>query len=425
MRTIFALMWMTTAIAAAAEPRDPKSLEVPAETTAAAKALVAKLADPAIEVRARASADLEAMGRHALPALLAARDGKPNDELRTRLDELIPDARKADFDTRAEVFLADKDRRFDHDLPGWNHLKAATMDTKESRALMADILKDEVCREMLLAAFDTTDGGRTTFETRWEQKQKEWQAVSKAEVRAGIKTIGPWPKADAPAHWMPAALLADLLHAGDYQTSYRHSVVRAYLDMTDEGKLMRVGKGLYAGVVSEFVRYWVARQDGWFGLTDASALSMYMKFEKSVLRATQEKLFELIVTTGKSNASLHQLAGTREPKYIASFRRLFDMDKPYWTPRDDNKLPEIQLRDAGLAMSLALAGQDPTDYGFSTQHKVTMTEALRYDPHNYYFEASNGKTVDDKRKAAFAKWAEWEKANPDKLKAKAPDKKDK
>jgi hypothetical protein len=28
-----------------------------------------------------------------------------------------------------------------------------------------------------------------------------------------------------------------------------------------------------------------------------------------------------------------------------------------------------------------------------------------------------------KRKAAFTRWAEWEKANPDKLKAKAPGKK--
>jgi hypothetical protein len=38
---------------------------------------------------------------------------------------------------------------------------------------------------------------------------------------------------------------------------------------------------------------------------------------------------------------------------------------------------------------------------------------------------AEGKTADEKRTAAFKKWAEWEKANPEKIKAKPPEKKDK
>jgi len=74
-------------------------------------------------------------------------------------------------------------------------------------------------------------------------------------------------------------------------------------------------------------------------------------------------------------------------------------------------------------MCISLSGQDPTEYGFTPQLKTKATDNMRYDPHTYHFEAGDGKTADDKRKAAFAKWAEWEKANPDAIKAKTPDKK--
>jgi len=40
-----------------------------------------------------------------------------------------------------------------------------------------------------------------------------------------------------------------------------------------------------------------------------------------------------------------------------------------------------------------------------------------------YFKGEDGKSAEDKRTAAFKKWAEWEKANPDAIKAKPPEKK--
>ena len=88
-------------------------------------------------------------------------------------------------------------------------------------------------------------------------------------------------------------------------------------------------------------------------------------------------------------------------------------------------LAGLEVRDAALSMCIALSGQDPTDYGFSAEIAADAKSDLRYDTYNYYFEDGDGKTADEKRKAAFEKWAEWEKANPDKIKAKPPEKKEK
>jgi hypothetical protein len=421
MRHITAV-WVIVSLSAtvAAEPKDPKTLDVPAEKTAVAKALVANLDDDDVTVRDKASADLKAMGREALPAMLAAVTGKPSNEVVNRLEKLLPAARKADFDARYPLFLADTDRMFDHDLLGWNELKAGVKDTKESRRLMADILRDEQCREMLLLAFDPAE--RKAFEGRWEAKLLEWSA-------SNAKTIGVKPQPGDPIHWMPAALLADLLHARDYRDDSRGAVM-VHFSETDEGKLAVAGKGRYGEAVRGFVRNWIDRQTEQFGLAEAAYLAMTLKLDPSVRWACEERRFELFVRDGLvGNDSFSQLASTRDPKYIASFRRLFESEAVLMAARDgtegQGKLPEILLRDGALAVCIALSGQDPTEYGFSALASADAKSDLRYYPYNYYFEAADGKTAADKRKAAFKKWAEWEKANPEKIKAKPPEKKDK
>lgn len=85
---------------------------------------------------------------------------------------------------------------------------------------------------------------------------------------------------------------------------------------------------------------------------------------------------------------------------------------------------EYQVRDAALAMCVVLSGQEPADYGFTLLVPI-KDEKQRYEPYTYRFDAGDGKTADDKRTAAFKKWAEWEKTNPDKLKAKPPETKGK
>lgn len=425
MRWTTALTYLFASALMAAEPADPMTLDVPAEKLAKAKVLVGQLADEDVGVRVKAAEGLTQMGREALPALVEARNGKPADNLRDRLDRMIVDARKADFDARAAVFLADKDRKFDHAILGWNELKAAAKDTKESRLLFADMLNDEQCRDMLLLAFDPTDEGRARFEKRWEAKMDEWQAGERADRRAGNRN-SLWPKADTPIQWMPAALIADLLYGSDYRSYHRQPAINAYAFHTDEMKLAIEGKGKYGPTVSAVVSYWISQQKGRFGLQDVWSIAKTMKFDKAVQQKSQEALFDLIVSTGESNPVLGQLSASRDSKYIARFRLLFAQEKPFWSPRPESPRPEIQLQDAALSMCIALSGQDPTEYGFTSENNAKkVTDPQRYSPYNYYFEKDDKQTADDKRKAAFKKWAEWEKANPDAIKAKPPEKKEK
>ncbi len=405
----------------AAEPKDPRSLDVPVETTAKAKALIAKLDDSDILVQDRLTAQLMSMGRDALPALLEAQKGKPAKRVLDRVTEVLPAARQADFATRYPLFLADKDRKYDHDLPGWNDLKAAVKDTKASRAIMATILGDDECREMLLGAFDHSDAGRAQFARRWRDKDDFWWA----EFRAGRQPNGHQPKDDEPICWAVASLLADLLSDGDYRSYERVPVIRSYT-LTDEGKLAMAGKGPQGEVFLPFARFWIEKQSRPFGVREATWLARELKFDAAFVRWCLEREFDAAVARGERSTALSQLAYTKDPKYIASFRRLFEMETLHSTPQFTATVGEIQERDAALSMCIALSGQDPMEYGFSAQKpQVTAKDDARYWVDNYYFKGEDGKSADDKRKAAFKKWAEWEKANPDAIKAKPPEKKDK
>lgn len=408
----------STSTMMAAEPKDPKTLDVFAEKTATAKALIAKLDDDDILVRDRLTRKLRAMGRDALPALLEAQKGKLPNRVLDRVVEVLPAARAADFDARCPFFLTDKDRKYDHDLFGWNDLKTAVKDTKESRALMRDILEDEDCRAMLLLAFDPTEDGRKRFEKRWEAKQNGWWA----EFKAGRQPEGHRPKADEPIHWMVAALLADLLYDRDYRSDFRGPVLEAYLTATDEGKSAVAGKGGYGAMVRDFARRWIERQEQRYGLWVGEWLARVMKFGEAFQRECLERQFEAAFARHEPSKALGSLAGTRDPKYIASFRRVFDWEERF-TAAYPPLTSEIQVRDAALSMCVALSGQDPVDYGFSAQRRAKADEDGRYWTDNYFFKDGDGTTADEKRKVAFKKWAEWEKANPEKIKAKAPEKK--
>lgn len=423
MRSTCVVLCIACGVVPVATGQDPKTLVVPVEKTQAATVLVARLTDDDTAVQSKAEAELAKMGRQALPALLAAVEEKPSDERMERLNALLPAARKADFDARAELFLADTDRRFQHDLPGWNQLRAAVDDTKEARKLFADILKDNSSREMLLQAVDVRDDAVASFRRRWNDKHEEWVARCRAELLAGLTPAGNLPNSDDPITWVVSALLADVLHHEDYLNHYRHPVVRDYLAHTTEGASAVAGKGRYGEVVQKFVRHWVEQQKGRHGATDATAIAQYMKFDAAVAMRKEEELFELMVTSGQVNGGFVQLAASRDPKYIPTFRRLFDSDKPYLSAKDGAPLGEIQMRDAALSMCIALSGQDPTAYGFSASFPATAKDDLRYYVYNYYFEAGEKTTVEQKRKAAFEKWAEWEKDNPVKLKATPPEKK--
>ncbi len=401
--TITLILAVLISTPAPAQPGDPKSLAVPPEKHALAKELVRKLDDDDVDVRDKASADLKAMGRLALPSLLEATKGTPSNEVVLRVEKLLPAARKEDFDARAQLFLADKERKFEHDLVGWTELKKAAGDTPESRTLFTDILADDECREVLLAAFDTTPEGRKTFEKRWEVKVRGWLAARRQQNRTD------WIKADEPIQFLVAGWLGDLLAGRDYLSYFRHMATDQYLK-TDEGRLAKAGEGKYGGAVVKLARYWIDGQTQFYGLQQAESTCRLFKFEESLRLRCHERLIDLGLV---GVMSLGDLAGSGQKKYLLTLTKFFTEEHVLNPdPIDQAKIPAIQVRDMALAYAIELTGQEVAEYGFSVQADTKKKPGMKYISNNYFFRTDKERTAEQKREAAFKKWADWEKANP-------------
>lgn len=111
------------ALAAPPSP-DPKSLAVPDEDRSKARELVRKLGSEVFLEREDAENELSAMGRLARAALLEGANNDPDPEIRARCNGLLPRATAFEMKARLDSFLADTEGRYEHDLPGWNKLRA-------------------------------------------------------------------------------------------------------------------------------------------------------------------------------------------------------------------------------------------------------------------------------------------------------------
>ena len=100
------------------------------------------------------------------------------------------------------------------------------------------------------------------------------------------------------------------------------------------------------------------------------------------------------------------LARSSGRKYLPVYRKFFDDTSWIHPGIEDDK---TQLRDMALVAAILVTDQKPKDYGYTIV--VSEKPEHRYADFNYRFTEGKGKSMDDLRKAAFAKWAEWEKAN--------------
>lgn len=150
------------ATAAAAPPSpDPKSLAVPPEELSKARELVRKLGSEVYAEREDAESDLAAMGRLARAALLEAVAADPDPEIRARCNGLLPRATAIEMKARLDSFLADAGGRYEHDLPGWNRLRAVVRGewTAFGWTFVARPTADRAARE-LFVEFLKAPGGR-------------------------------------------------------------------------------------------------------------------------------------------------------------------------------------------------------------------------------------------------------------------------
>ena len=127
---------------------DPKSLIVSEADHARAEALVEQLGSVLYQERFSATMQLRTMGRLALSSLEAARQSD-NPEVRQRAKLILPTARRADFQARLDVFLADKAGQYDHRLPGWDKFQTITGKNEAGRLLFIELMQSPPNRELV------------------------------------------------------------------------------------------------------------------------------------------------------------------------------------------------------------------------------------------------------------------------------------
>ncbi len=283
-----------------------------------------------------------------------------------------------------------------HDFLGWTELKAIAKDTEQSRALFADILADEKSRRLLLGIARPHEEAVTLFRAGWNE------FGPKPDPKNGFRQAPP----------PPFPVLAALLLA---ETAVPKLTLRfnggaemigigALLE-TEEGKLAATGKGRYGTVFQSVCYRWVetrgALDEYQLGDTFCRRMNLGEELRTTLrLRIVDDPAMTAVV----KQQVLMKLAETDGRKYLGRFRKYLADDSLIRPHRVED---QTQLRDMALVAVLLVTDQKPKDYGYTIV--VGEKPELKFMYFNYRFAEGNGKSMDDLRKVAFAKWAAWEK----------------
>jgi hypothetical protein len=431
---------------------DPKSLDVPAELQRKASEYVRKLGSAVYGDRVMASRELAAMGRFALPALLEAVRTSDEPEVVERAEALLPKAQALDMKARVGCFLADKDGKFDHTLPGWALFKDTAGNSPASRELFAEALKNKVTHQMLLAAE--------------HNNAEEASAVLSAYIARLQGYYNRWGgNYEQPTPPKTADLLIALFLEAQYSDKevvitmpgwgwgggQYFTVATNVHSSVDFQNVLYKRAGKFNEPIKKVLQKWMDTRETAGGCNQAWSLAQSLLGQKPALKYAARVLrAESIQNTQwmKQNILMH-FGSHGAKEYLMDITKCFEDSLTIWHGGQGNTPNfDIQIRDYALAIALQMTDQKPKDYGFESTHSGT---AKNWNYNAFYFKddrdekergvAGGGRVIvrgvkppvedpmkdekkddkkddkakkltqDDRRQAAFKKWAEWQAAN--------------
>lgn len=439
---------------------DPKSLDVPPDVQQKVNDLVPKLASPVYKERVLASKELAGYGRLALPALAEVIRAGDEPEAVERAEALLPKAQALDMKARVACFLADADGKYEHTLPGWGKFKETAGNTKASRELFAEALKNKATHQMLMAAErrDTEEAANVlgTF-------------VAKIQGYYGNRFGGQYEQPVTPK---TAELLVALFLESQFSDKQvvlsmpnmgwggggQYFTVATSLHNSDFSGALSNRAGKYTEPIRKVLQRWMDTRETANGCNQAWSFAGQMfgrkpalKYAARVLAADSNPNTQYIKTN-----ILQQLGSEGAKDYLPDIVKCFDDTQVHTGVNSkDGQYHEVQIRDYALAVALQLSDLKPTDYGMtatgSGTGKVWHQTAFYFQDERDAAERGNqpgGRVIrggvrpaqvedpkkadekkddkakklsaDDKRKAAFKKWADWE-ANGKKVEPKKDD----
>ena len=369
------LCWVT--LLSLADPAVPTELK-PADP---AKALVQALGDVSFSAREEAAKKILALGPAAKAALQEGLQSTDL-EIQSRCELLLVTVLEQDFKVRLNAFLADKEGKAEHDLPGWKRYRQVMGHDAGSREIYAEMAKNH--RRLLeeAEAAPKTVGARLSgeiqgmFQRMNSASVAERRQISLADI-AAMMLIATDPEAAVNDQGMIMA--ANLL----YQPAFNQN--------------------LKTGARSEQVRKLFLN---WTGSVKGNAanqtlnIAMQHNFKEGLdlgLRLIREKDWAngmAIVAVGK--------LGTKE--HLPQLAPLLEDSTVIMNVNFNNKPGTTEVRDVALAMMVHLTGQNIKDYGFEF-FRGNSNEQVFFAPVYLAFAEKA------KRDAAHKKYQDWAKAN--------------
>jgi hypothetical protein len=345
-----------------------------------ARELVRQLGDSSFEVRERAGARLFQMGTGVKQVLLeGSRD--PDPEVRRRCRDLLPAVLEADRRARLAAFLADKEGKQRHDLPGWERFRKLAGEGRAARELFAEIQKGDSVYFLQDVDRHPEKAGSLCEGRCQDLQQKLYggfrggQPLALHEV-AAVLLVAADPKVSMPG--LPAYTVGNFL----YQSSARTALT----------------VGPQPSPFRKLVLAWMRRQAAddngiYQALQVATNLNLNEGLDLAVEAARARKLkgqplAKVLTVIGK--------LGTRE------HLRLLELHLTDTTVVGNfglnNGRGVTEVRDVALAMMVHLTGQEHKDYGFLFS---------RNHPSLKFHEVFLGFSTTEERDQAFRKWKEW------------------
>jgi hypothetical protein len=341
---------LTLLLAAAAAPAATPAPLAPADQDRA-RQLVRQLGDASYAARQQASRKLFLMG---LPvkALLeeGSRDRDP--EVRRRCRELLPAVFEADRLARIDAFVADKDGKREHDLPGWRRFRAVAGGDAEARKLFVEMQKGDSSTFLLDVDKDPGHAGDLCY-ARCQHMQERLYG----RLRTGLTSRDHTPVS-------LAEMAAVLLVSSDPKVNmpnFSSYMVGNFLYQQAARNALGGGKPT---PFRKLVLAWIERQVGddnglQYALNMAVNLDLKECLDVAVKAAKEKRvkgagLGAVLTTLGK-------MGGQEHAALIEGYLSDTTVIGNFGINRGSGT---TEVRDAALAMLVHLSKQSHKDYGF-------------------------------------------------------------
>lgn len=407
---------------------DPKTLAVPSSELSRSRELVQQLGSEQFSEREEAEQALEKMGRLARAALLEGVNTDPNPEIRNRCEALLPRANALEMKARLEIFLADTESQYDHDLPGWNQFRATVCGNwslfgypispdrsleRTARSVFVELISTPVNKTVVMA----TGGSLTELNSIVIARRLELyaQRTGGRVVAAGGVSAATTSRRDPTSEDVAALLFAESLAPQTVARVPRQPSISQLISSSGFSSLAQ-SESAKGRVYKAIAAAWLESRANPTDLQQGSNLAILLGLNNLSIRMAGKTFVTPGLTPNlRANAAmtLSRLGGK---EHIPLLEKAFE-DTGVLAPLrvglrgnigDDTPTHEIQVRDIALAISIQLAGQNVEDYGFIDQFKSPDgSTGIGYSYSRYCIP-------DEKRAAAFEKWKEWWAKNKDK-----------